>query len=250
MPKRIYGLDCMPREDLRKIGARDRHAAHKIAEIRQRHPNAVIFVLFGESHLAPGHLAARTARADARSKSSHRSAEYRRALLARGRRTREQVEAVRVNDDVVCVFNSHAAGKVRELSPVSRAAGDARRRRSRSRAHDLQPDRQPGALSRNQSLFVAQRHAAEVPGRHAAGSLRRLIRRHLRRLLSRQGMRRRTKPKPCCSHVEERGSAYLPQVNAFLRSRIPDDARRRRCRALSASGLPGLAAASRKASRR
>ncbi|PYX12640.1 MAG: hypothetical protein DMG85_01815 [Acidobacteria bacterium] len=25
----IYGLDCMPREDLRKIGARDRHAVHK-----------------------------------------------------------------------------------------------------------------------------------------------------------------------------------------------------------------------------
>ena len=47
----IYGLDCMPREDLRKIGARDRHAAHKIAEIRQRHPHAVIVVLFGESHL-------------------------------------------------------------------------------------------------------------------------------------------------------------------------------------------------------
>src|SRR6202007_1869531 len=52
----IYGLDCMPREDLRKIGARDRHAAHKIAEIRQLHPNAVVFALFGESHLAPGHL--------------------------------------------------------------------------------------------------------------------------------------------------------------------------------------------------
>jgi len=27
----LYGLDCMPREDLRKIGARDRHAALKIA---------------------------------------------------------------------------------------------------------------------------------------------------------------------------------------------------------------------------
>ena len=52
----LYGLDCMPREDLRKIGARDRHAADKIAEIRQRHPEAVIFVLFGESHLAPRHL--------------------------------------------------------------------------------------------------------------------------------------------------------------------------------------------------
>ena len=52
----IYGLDCMPRENLRKIGARDRHAAAKIAEIQERHPDAVIFVLFGESHLAPGHL--------------------------------------------------------------------------------------------------------------------------------------------------------------------------------------------------
>ena len=49
----IYGLDCMPRENLRKIGARDRHAAAKVAEIRERHPDAVIFVLFGESHLAP-----------------------------------------------------------------------------------------------------------------------------------------------------------------------------------------------------
>src|SRR5271156_6808824 len=52
----VYGLDCMPREDLRKIRARDRHAADKIAEIRQRHPNAVVLVLFGESHLAPQHL--------------------------------------------------------------------------------------------------------------------------------------------------------------------------------------------------
>src|SRR6201987_1989878 len=52
----IYGLDCMPREDLRKIAARDRHAADKLAEIRQRHPGAVIMVLFGESHLAPEHL--------------------------------------------------------------------------------------------------------------------------------------------------------------------------------------------------
>jgi hypothetical protein len=52
----IYGLDCMPREDLRRIGARDRHAAHKIQEIRERHPQAVILVLFGESHLAPAHL--------------------------------------------------------------------------------------------------------------------------------------------------------------------------------------------------
>jgi uncharacterized iron-regulated protein len=54
----IYGLDCMPREDLRKIRARDRHAADKITELRRRHSDALIFVLFGESHLAPQHLPA------------------------------------------------------------------------------------------------------------------------------------------------------------------------------------------------
>lgn len=52
----IYALDCMPREDLRRIRSRDRHAAAKITEIRERHPGAAIFVLFGESHLAPQHL--------------------------------------------------------------------------------------------------------------------------------------------------------------------------------------------------
>lgn len=52
----IYGLDCLPRHDMRRIRSRDRHAAAKIAEIRSRHPNAVLVVLFGESHLAPEHL--------------------------------------------------------------------------------------------------------------------------------------------------------------------------------------------------
>src|SRR5712692_9038687 len=54
----IYGLDCMPREDLRKIGARDRHAADKIADLRRRHPDALLIAVFGESHLAPQHLPA------------------------------------------------------------------------------------------------------------------------------------------------------------------------------------------------
>jgi len=59
----IYGLDCMPREDLRKIAARDRHAVHKLGEIRQRHPNAAIMVVFGESHLA--HYSSEPAEAEA-----------------------------------------------------------------------------------------------------------------------------------------------------------------------------------------
>jgi hypothetical protein len=52
----IFGLDCMPRDDLRRIRSRDRHAAAKINEMRQRNPDAAIVVLFGESHLAPSHL--------------------------------------------------------------------------------------------------------------------------------------------------------------------------------------------------
>jgi hypothetical protein len=52
----IYGLDCMPRHDMRRIRSRDRHAAEKIREMRACHANAVMVVLFGESHMAPEHL--------------------------------------------------------------------------------------------------------------------------------------------------------------------------------------------------
>jgi hypothetical protein len=52
----VCGVDCMPRGDLRRIGLRDRHAAARIAEMREEHPAAKLVVLFGESHLAPNHL--------------------------------------------------------------------------------------------------------------------------------------------------------------------------------------------------
>jgi DNA-binding transcriptional regulator YdaS (Cro superfamily) len=52
----VRGVDCRPRGDLRRIGGRDRHAAAKIAEMREEHPAAKLVVLFGESHLAPNHL--------------------------------------------------------------------------------------------------------------------------------------------------------------------------------------------------
>ncbi|HSQ20520.1 MAG TPA: ChaN family lipoprotein, partial [Blastocatellia bacterium] len=102
----LYGLDCMPREDLRKIGARDRHAAVKIAEIRQSHPNAVIYVLFGESHMAPGHLprAVRKENAEAKVLTVLQNVDslYWRAAGERA----DKVEAVRVKEDILCVFNA------------------------------------------------------------------------------------------------------------------------------------------------
>src|ERR1700677_1833109 len=102
----VYGLDCMPRENLRKIGARDRHAAAKIAEIRERHPDAVIFVLFGESHLAPEHLPRVLQKQLPGSRIltvlQNIDALYWRAAGEPA----GKVEAVRVNDDVLCVFNA------------------------------------------------------------------------------------------------------------------------------------------------
>ena len=101
----IYGLDCMPRDDLRKIGARDRHAAHKLAEIRQRHPNAVILVLFGESHLAPQHLPAalRTQLPDQKILTVLQNVD---ALYWQAAGEAAPVGAVQVIGGVTCVFNS------------------------------------------------------------------------------------------------------------------------------------------------
>src|SRR5580692_8578744 len=102
----VYGLDCMPRENLRKIGARDRHAAAKIAEISQRHPGAAIFVLFGESHLAPGHLPRVLQQEIPEAKIltvlQNDDALYWRAAGER----HDKVEAVKVNSNILCVFNA------------------------------------------------------------------------------------------------------------------------------------------------
>jgi hypothetical protein len=102
----IAGLDCMPREDLRKIGARDRHAADKIAELRRVHPVALILVLFGESHLAPQHLPAllrrRLPAEPVLTVLQNVDALYWRAAGE----ACDQVAAVAVRQDVLCVFNA------------------------------------------------------------------------------------------------------------------------------------------------
>jgi hypothetical protein len=209
----LYGLDCMPREDLRKIGARDRHAAAKIAEIRARHPSAVIFVLFGESHLAPGHLP----------RLLHQQMPGARILTvlqnidalywrAAGERA-DKVEAVRVNDDVLCVFNATPLEKYESyrlfLDQWSRA--------------DEGPDFAPTIYNLIDSLasfLEINRYAShngtqprflvdmlpEVHGRSADDMLRRLLRR--------KGVGEQECESMLAS-VAEHGSAYLPQVNAF-----------------------------------
>ena len=209
----LYGLDCMPREDLRKIGARDRHAAAKIAEIRERHPNAVIFALFGESHLAPGHLP----------RALHQQMPGARILTvlqnidalywrAAGERV-DKVEAVRVNDDVVCVFNATPLEKYESyrlfLDQWSRCEGS--------------PDFAPTIYNLIDSLAIfleINRYSPHngtqpkflidmLPEVYGGSSDAMLC-----RLLSRKGVNERQR-EGLLTNVEERGSAYLPQVNAF-----------------------------------
>ena len=209
----LYGLDCMPREDLRKIGARDRHAAAKIAEIRERHPDAVIFVLFGESHLAPGHLpqAVREQAPDTKMLTvlQNIDALYWRAAGERA----DKVEGVRVNDEVLCVFTATPLEKYESyrlfLDQWSRC--------------DDSPDFAPTIYNLIDSLvrfLEINRYSPhnstqpkflvdmlpEVYGGSSDAMLRRLLLRKGIGEIERESM---------LTSVAERGSAYLPQVNAF-----------------------------------
>ena len=209
----LYGLDCMPREDLRKIGARDRHAALKIAEIRQRHPNAVIYVLFGESHMAPAHLPRVVRKENPQAKVmtvlQNVDSLYWRAAGERA----DKIEAVRVREDVLCVFNATPLEKYESyrlfLDQWSRC--------------DESPDYAPTIYNLIDSLanFLGiNRYSPhnstqpkflvdmlpEVYGGSSAAMLGRLL---LRKGLSEDELRK------MLAHVEEFGSTYLPQVNAF-----------------------------------
>jgi Haem-binding uptake, Tiki superfamily, ChaN len=102
----VYGIDLKPRGNMRKITARDRHAASQIAQIRRAHPEAQVITLFGEAHLAPSHLP-----------------QWLRLLRPRDRvltvlqnvdelywkaagELSDSIHGVHVSDDVLCVFNS------------------------------------------------------------------------------------------------------------------------------------------------
>ncbi len=209
----IYGLDCMPRDNLRKIGARDGHAAAKIAEIRERHPGAAIFVLFGESHLAPDHLprVLRKAMPEAKILTVLQNVDplYWRAA---GERV-DKVEAVQVSDDVVCAFNATPLEKYESyrlcLDQWSRCDSD--------------PDFAPTIYNLIDGLasFLEINRYSPHNGTQPKFLVDMLPEVHggssdavLRRLLARKGV---AEPQlgALLASVEARGSAYFPEVNAF-----------------------------------
>ena len=210
----VYGLDCMPREDLRKIGARDRHAADKIAELRRKHPDAVILVLFGESHLAPQHLP-RVLRERLPEQWVLTVLQNVDALYWQATGTRqEHVDAVRVSDDVVCVFNATPLEKYESYRLCL----------SRWRQEDEQsPDLGPTIYNLIDSLLRfldVNRYSSHngtqpkflvdlLPEVHCGSSDARL-----RRLLARV-TDQPERIEAMLGKVESQGSVYLPAINAL-----------------------------------
>jgi Haem-binding uptake, Tiki superfamily, ChaN len=210
----IYGLDCMAREDLRKISARDRHAAHKIAEIRQSHPRAVILVLFGESHLAPGHLP-RVLSQTLPSERVFTILQNVDPLYWQAAGEQQQVEAVQLKKDVVCIFNS---------TPLEKYESYRLHLSRWSRSHDGDgPDLVPTIYNLIDTLIrfldidrYSSRNGTQpkflvdlMPEVYSGNSEG-----HLSELLTRRTAK---KNEIACvlRRVEERGCAYLAQLNAF-----------------------------------
>jgi hypothetical protein len=244
----IYGLDCMPREDLRKIGARDRHAADKITEIRQRHPDALILVLFGESHLAPQHLPAvlqRQLPADPMlTVLQNVDALYWRAAGE----AHDRVEAVQVRknvrENIFCVFNATPLEKYEHyrlcLDRWGRNAKD-------HSAPDLGPTLYNliDGMVRFLGINQYSPHNTTQP-RLLVDLMPEVYSRSsdalLRRLLSRKGFTAEHR-RSMLRQVRERGSVYLTPINAvyvrnFRMTSSAEDATRflhQACR-----GLPNL----------
>jgi hypothetical protein len=102
----IYGIDLKPRGNMRRIGARDRHAAAQIAQIRRAHPGAQVLTFFGEAHLAPNHLPQwlRALRPQDRILTVLQNVDE--LYWKAAGELSDSVNAVEVAGDVLCVFNS------------------------------------------------------------------------------------------------------------------------------------------------
>jgi hypothetical protein len=215
----IYGLDCMPREDLRKIAARDRHAADKIADLRHRHPDALIIVLFGESHLAPQHLPAllqqRLPAEPILTVLQNVDALYWRAAGEAS----DHIEAVEVRkmdrENVLCVFNATPLEKYENYRLCLERWG---RNDDDHSAPDLRPtlynliDGMVRFLGINQysshNTTQPKLLVDLMPEVHSRSSDA-----LLRRLLSRKGFTAEHR-RSLLRQVRERGSVYLPRINA------------------------------------
>jgi hypothetical protein len=209
---RVYGLDCMPRSDLRKIAARDRHAAKKIAEIRGDSPEAQIIVFFGESHLAPSHLTAELKTLLPNDQILTVLQNIDALYWKAAGEPQEHVEAVRISDEAICVFNATPLEKYESYRLYL-----TRWRCERNNTFDLSAVfyNQIEALLRflNIDKYCAKRGRAIVDLLPEVYS--RCSPEAFRKILLRKGASAR-EAECVLKEVRSHGSCYLPRLNAIF----------------------------------
>jgi uncharacterized iron-regulated protein len=217
---RVLGVDGPPRGGLPTLHRRDALAAARLAEICQAHPGAHVVVVFGESHLARGHLPRRLGDALRRRGLERKLLRVVQdvddiywELLERGL---EHREVVLVGDRTFAVFggsplrkyeafrrtlerwNAEEEDEGPDLGPTVHAMVDtilrylevnpARRRVGRGGPRML--DAYPEVYGRNDLLLVA-------------------------RILASSGLDRGERAAVLC-RVRQRGSCYVPRANMVL----------------------------------
>jgi uncharacterized iron-regulated protein len=111
----VYGADCGPRSGLRSIRRRDRYAADRLTGVLESHPGARLVVVFGESHLARGHLPLQLTRRLRKAGLEKRSVIVLQNLEEVAWRQAEaglaSAEVVRLAPDAFCVFSASPIAK-------------------------------------------------------------------------------------------------------------------------------------------
>ena len=212
--KRIYGIDCMPRNDMRRIGARDRHAATKILEMRAQNPHAIVVILFGESHLAPNHLPALLRQGSPGKVLSVLQNVDTLYWQAAGESC-EHIPAVHVDEGVVCAFTATPLDKYESY----RLCIDSWRRMGTA-----SPDLAPSVYNLIDALIRFLNINKYSPTNHTQPKFLvdmlpevwcRTSPEQMQRLLERKGLSA-TEVRRILNRVETNGTCHVPSVNAIF----------------------------------
>jgi hypothetical protein len=106
----VYGVDCHPRNDMRRIGRRDLGVARHIARLIEKDPEQILVVLFGESHLASNHLPGRVRKILSTSDSRPKELMVLQNIDSLYWKLEEsgqgEARSVRVREGCYCIFNA------------------------------------------------------------------------------------------------------------------------------------------------
>ena len=220
----VIGIDCEPRNGFRFIRRRDNYAAEKIVDIKIHHPDAKVFVVIGESHLAPSHLPARVKKALGRAAKRTRSVvvlqnleEIYWQLAETGK---EQQEVVSLGEDRFCVFNTSPLEKYESY----RQTIEKWREDDEGDYIDLTPTTYRMIDTLLRFLRIDKYTTCVQDG--GSSCIEYLVDQYpevyswedapiFRKMLQRAGISKR-ESQGILKHVQQHGSYYIPRINAIL----------------------------------